>query len=649
MFDSDLCLSRNLSVPSGENVKLLYDVIHCSTPVMEPAVKFSVSNCLVCETADTARYLAYEMDSTVKYNAVSLDGTYYHKGGIVSSGKASLQQKAKRWLGQEILEAQNRKTKLREKLQELQKRCRMAPNARETSDEICSLETRVKYAKEDRNRVSEKVIELQSQLERLNAQSADVDSLIADLEQKMLDHSNERQTIQNEMNLLEDAVFADFCDKIGVANIREYEGIGLRSYKEKAEKRIELSSHKQNIMTQLQYEHEKRTARNGMLKKEQELKELEGKLESEKCNVQESEEDKANYKQKFEDLKLKLESTKETFLSAEKEVTKAKDDVKTLAEDIKEGSSQLSSMRLKSENLKYERHTLLLQCKVQGLNIPMTQGTMADIHESSFNESFSSSQGMEQDEKRIIIDYARLSESYKEASDVKKVVRQLGLNIEDTMFKIRSANPNMKVVDEFDAIQSALKNICSEAESAVKILRHDGHRFKQIRDDRTHKFMECFNFLETEVDNVYKKLYEAQNGEAILTLENAEEPYLAGVRYSVQVPGKKCVAMDCLSGGEAAMASLAFMFALNRYRKAPIIILDEPDGSLDQRNVMRFAKFLKQNNHSQIIVITHRYRSAYAVVADDVTGVVKETENGLTVSKMNIVDLAEYQMPDEEM
>lgn len=68
MFDSDLCSSRNLSVPSGENVKLLYDVIHCSTPVMEPAVKFSVSNCLVCETADTARYLAYEMDSTVKYN-----------------------------------------------------------------------------------------------------------------------------------------------------------------------------------------------------------------------------------------------------------------------------------------------------------------------------------------------------------------------------------------------------------------------------------------------------------------------------------------------------------------------------------------------------------------------------------------------------
>jgi chromosome segregation ATPase len=63
---------------------------------------------------------------------------------------------------------------------------------------------------------------------------------------------------------------------------------------------------------------------------------------------------------------------------------------------------------------------------------------------------------------------------------------------------------------------------------------------------------------------------------------------------------------------------------LYRYRKTPIIILDEPDGSLDQRNVLRFVKFLKQNSHLQIIIITHRCRSAYAMVADDVIGVVKE-------------------------
>jgi chromosome segregation ATPase len=68
---------------------------------------------------------------------------------------------------------------------------------------------------------------------------------------------------------------------------------------------------------------------------------------------------------------------------------------------------------------------------------------------------------------------------------------------------------------------------------------------------------------------------------------------------------------------------------LYRYRKAPIVIIDEPDGSLDQRNVSRFAAFLKQNSHLQIIIITHRNRSAYAMVADDVIGIVKEVRFSL--------------------
>ena len=61
-----------------------------------------------------------------------------------------------------------------------------------------------------------------------------------------------------------------------------------------------------------------------------------------------------------------------------------------------------------------------------------------------------------------------------------------------------------------------------------------------------------------------QELYDSHSGMAMLTLVNSDEPYLDGVIYSVQVPGKKCIAMDCLSGGEAAMASLAFLFTLNR-------------------------------------------------------------------------------------
>jgi hypothetical protein len=41
-----------------------------------------------------------------------------------------------------------------------------------------------------------------------------------------------------------------------------------------------------------------------------------------------------------------------------------KDDVERLTEDIKEGLLQLSNTRVQIENLKYEHHSLLVQCKV---------------------------------------------------------------------------------------------------------------------------------------------------------------------------------------------------------------------------------------------------------------------------------------------
>jgi hypothetical protein len=54
------------------------------------------------------------------------------------------------------------------------------------------------------------------------------------------------------------------------------------------------------------------------------------------------------------------------------------------------------------ENQKSHINWMLISAQVQGLNIPMRRGTMADIHESesSLNESSSTSQGVEQDERR---------------------------------------------------------------------------------------------------------------------------------------------------------------------------------------------------------------------------------------------------------
>lgn len=49
-------------------MRLLFDVIHCKSQIIERAVQFAVSNCLVCDTTDAARHVAYELNPNVKHN-----------------------------------------------------------------------------------------------------------------------------------------------------------------------------------------------------------------------------------------------------------------------------------------------------------------------------------------------------------------------------------------------------------------------------------------------------------------------------------------------------------------------------------------------------------------------------------------------------
>lgn len=51
---------------------------------------------------------------------------------------------------------------------------------------------------------------------------------IAEIEKTMFDRGNEIQRIKENMNNVEDKVFANFCEQIGVANIRQYEERELR-------------------------------------------------------------------------------------------------------------------------------------------------------------------------------------------------------------------------------------------------------------------------------------------------------------------------------------------------------------------------------------------------------------------------------------
>jgi chromosome segregation protein len=96
-----------------------------------------------------------------------------------------------------------------------------------------------------------------------------------------------------------------------------------------------------------------------------------------------------------------------------------------------------------------------------------------------------------------------------------------------------------------------------------------------------------------------------------------------GVEIFAQPPGKKLQSIDLMSGGEKALTAVALVFAIFLTKPTPFCLLDEVDAPLDEVNVGRYLKALREMSAlSQFIVITHNKRTMEA--ADTLYGVTME-------------------------
>ena len=128
-------------------------------------------------------------------------------------------------------------------------------------------------------------------------------------------------------------------------------------------------------------------------------------------------------------------------------------------------------------------------------------------------------------------------------------------------------------------------------------------------------------------------------GKASLELEDRSQPLTCGIEIRVQPPGKQLKTITLLSGGEKAFVAIALYFAILKVRPTPFCMLDEIDAALDDRNVERFAGYLRGfSGKTQFIVITHRRGTMEA--ADVLYGVTMQERGVSKVLTINMNDMA---------
>jgi len=140
---------------------------------------------------------------------------------------------------------------------------------------------------------------------------------------------------------------------------------------------------------------------------------------------------------------------------------------------------------------------------------------------------------------------------------------------------------------------------------------------RKIDDESQTQFLNALTQVNKNFQEVFTLLF--KGGSAEVKLIDAANPMDSGVEIIAQPPGKKVQHIMLLSGGEKSLTSIAFMFALFRYKPTPFCILDEVDAALDDVNLARFLDLMKNiKTDTQFIIITHNYKSME--VADYIYG-----------------------------
>jgi chromosome segregation protein len=162
---------------------------------------------------------------------------------------------------------------------------------------------------------------------------------------------------------------------------------------------------------------------------------------------------------------------------------------------------------------------------------------------------------------------------------------------------------NLAAIDEFAQLGERKTYLDSQFNDLTQALSTLEDAMRKIDKETRTRFKETFDSVNAGLQRLFPLLI--GGGHAYLEL-TGEDLLETGVTVMARPPGKRNSTIHLLSGGEKALAALAFVFALFELNPAPFCLLDEVDAPLDDANVVRLTQMLQQMaERVQFLFVTH--------------------------------------------
>ena len=505
--------------------RLAIDVIQFP-PAVERAVHYACGNTMVCDTLDVARNICYERGQRVK--AVSLDGTIIHKTGMITGGP-SMQDTIKKWDDQEMQGVQRERDRCMAELKELQHQ----KYSLEEEDDLVAILSRAQASLQsieaEKSDLLRQKNDLVTECTELELRKKSAQTVVKKTNSALTELSSQISHLEKVIYAADDEVFREFCIRIGVENVREYEANQLQF------------SQTLNAATQ-QYQRQLARLAHQRTFTEQQVKSTAARLEFIQATI-----DKEMYRiphlkeelRRCEDRMHSLRESKvridEALQSARQEHTEKSDAlnekrkiVSNAMRDVDAHRKEVAERNDEIAQLDAERANMYRRCRLEALDLPLISGDLSSV----LLEENVQVPGPEADDAvqpcrsyDITVDFSSLSDADRMDRGSSRE-RELQRRIDSAREEMENLTPSTNTAERLDLLEKELQACERDIDDCREQVRDAREEFELVKKKRTDLFMKAYNHIAERIDGVYKELTKTKaapmGGVAYLTLEDSD-------------------------------------------------------------------------------------------------------------------------------
>ncbi|ARI77506.1 chromosome segregation protein SMC [Halobacillus mangrovi] len=536
----------------------------------QKAIQHLLGHIVIAETLEDANAIARFLNR--KYRVVTLDGDVVNPGGSMSGGG---QKKSNQSLFTREKELQDISSKIQEfdvKTKDVEEKVKtLKRTITEQQRKVDELEQELTDVKTNEYEKQSNVREYQLKLDHLNDQ-------LQLFDQDQAQYDKDRSQAGEQLQQL-DKDLAKLGEELESVQQQISE---LTEAKDRQKLDVENLQKRKNEL-QIQLAEQDSAVRNQQEKADRYSEELAGINHS-------LEENRKAYKQLIE--LVDSNQTEEELVEAINETKQRKETTSALIQDRRKERNQYGQEIQEAERILKEQKRNH-QNFIQDIQQKEVKANRLDVElENMLNYL----------QEEYVTTFERAKSEYPPVDDIEQSSTRVKL-IKRSIEELGTVN--LGAIDEYDRIVERYDFLKGQQDDLLEAKQTLHTVINEMDGEMDRRFTDTFTKIRNEFGEVFRDLF--GGGKADLQLTEPENMLETGVDIVAQPPGKKLQNLSLLSGGERALTAIALLFSILRVRPVPFCVLDEVEAALDEANVDRFARFLKEfSAKTQFIVITHR-------------------------------------------